>query len=530
MRQLDQTVSELQASEEKELKSQGVLGIFLWKQQQIIRDQQAQIEALQEQNQTLRNELTQLVRQEIKPIQEWRGKLFTSDREQMIVRLTDREKIELIKEQQEIKEKEEAKLRAEEGLSRRPTLLPLQNKLIAACKQGDLKEVQEAFRQGAKPYSLDEKQDEHPLGAAVWGMNPNVVNEVIRQADGIALMTWDECEKHNLKFYKGVFIVPKFDRQTYYSYGDEYGESQEPRNTNPFIRAYQMNINEENGGVAEPKVPGHREVISFNQFRSEHASRVRRKMEILRTQIKQSVETAKQSIKLVQEDLKYETPIQPPKPTLPLPPVSQIIQQTISTPPKPKATSEQLRLQDQLIAACKQGDLKGAQGAFRQGAKPYPLDEKKDEHPLGAATWGMNPDVVNEIIRQASGVAPMTWQECERHNLKYYKEVFIIPKFDPKTFEEWNALLKKMDPNPFICEFHLKKANEQWGASWTGAWRNYKDYMDYRSYTAYRSFSGGFEEKDKLARAETEAGYVNYRSQIKQGIESANQPTVRINF
>ena len=143
-------------------------------------------------------------------------------------------------------------------------------------------------------------------------------------------------------------------------------------------------------------------------------------------------------------------------------------------PPKPKASPEQLKLQDQLIAACKQGDEKAVKALLQQGAKPD-MANAKGEQPLGAAVWGMCPDVVNALLKQAGGVAPMTWGECEQHNLKYYKEVFIVPKFDPQTFREWNKLLQKMDPNPFIRAFHLKKADEQWHdkdtASWENLWR-----------------------------------------------------------
>ena len=39
-------------------------------------------------------------------------------------------------------------------------------------------------------------------------------------------------------------------------------------------------------------------------------------------------------------------------------------------PPKPKASPEQLALQDQLIAACKQGDEKAVKALLQQGAKP----------------------------------------------------------------------------------------------------------------------------------------------------------------
>ena len=55
----------------------------------------------------------------------------------------------------------------------------------------------------------------------------------------------------------------------------------------------------------------------------------------------------------------------------------------------------------------------------------------------------------------------MTWEECEKHNLKYYKEVFIVPKFALQTYAEWHELLLKMDSNPFIHTFHLKKVKEQ---------------------------------------------------------------------
>ena len=74
------------------------------------------------------------------------------------------------------------------------------------------------------------------------------------------------------------------------------------------------------------------------------------------------------------------------------------------------------------------------------------------------------------VVTKNGGIAPMTWEECEQHNLKYYEEVFIIPKFNPQTYGEWNELLQKMDPNPFIRAFHLKKADEYRrdtdGASW----------------------------------------------------------------
>ena len=140
-------------------------------------------------------------------------------------------------------------------------------------------------------------------------------------------------------------------------------------------------------------------------------------------------------------------------------------------PAKPKASPEQLKLQDQLIAACKQGDEKAVKAVTQQGAKPD-MANAKGEQPLGAAVWGMCPDVVNALLKQAGGVAPMTWDECEKHNLKHYKEVFIVPKFDPQTYGEWNTLLQKMDPNPFIQAYHLKKVDEQWHDNDSSSWEN----------------------------------------------------------
>ena len=72
----------------------------------------------------------------------------------------------------------------------------------------------------------------------------------------------------------------------------------------------------------------------------------------------------------------------------------------------------------------------------------------------------------------------MTWDECEKHNLKYYKEVFIVPKFDPQNFGEWHQLIQKMDPNLFISAYHLKKSDEQWHDNNTSSWENLVAYAN----------------------------------------------------
>ena len=207
----------------------------------------------------------------------------------------------------------------------------------------------------------------------------------------------------------------------------------------------------------------------------------------------------------------------------PLPSISQAIPQTLIPPPKPQATPEQLALQNQLIAACKQGDEKAAKALLQKGAKPD-MANTKGEQPLGAAVWGMCPDVVNALLKQAGGVAPMTWQECEKHNLKYYKEVFIVPKFAPYSFEEWNTLLQKMDPNPFVRALHLRNVDEQWNDNNSSSWVKLRRYVE----TTVRR-EGFFACSDYLTK-DTEEEFVSYRSQIKQGIESAKQPMVALHF
>ena len=69
----------------------------------------------------------------------------------------------------------------------------------------------------------------------------------------------------------------------------------------------------------------------------------------------------------------------------------------------------ELCLQDQLITACKQGDAVAVMSLLQQGAQPG-IANAQGEQPLGAAVWGMCPDVVNGLLKQAGGVASMTWR------------------------------------------------------------------------------------------------------------------------
>ncbi len=95
--------------------------------------------------------------------------------------------------------------------------------------------------------------------------------------------------------------------------------------------------------------------------------------------------------------------------------LAKVISYTLMpAPKKPAPSTEQLKLQDQLIIACEQGDLKAVQALFKTTffrkltAKPD-VANTAGKQPLGAAVWGMNPSVVDELLMQAGGVAGAIW-------------------------------------------------------------------------------------------------------------------------
>jgi serine/threonine protein kinase len=190
---------------------------------------------------------------------------------------------------------------------------------------------------------------------------------------------------------------------------------------------------------------------------------------------------------------------------------------SVSSGPKPMASSAQLALQDRLIEACKQGNEKAIKALFLEGAQPNKANAK-GEQPLGAGVWGMCPGVVNALLEHMEGIAPMTWEECEKHNQEHYKEVFIISKFAPQTYRKWYDLLLKMDCNSFICDFHLMKADKKWRDNGTTSWESLKAGVREQLLGIFESIQ--IEE----CLSATEKGYVRYRIQIKQGIEHAKHP------
>lgn len=80
-------------------------------------------------------------------------------------------------------------------------LLVKQNDLIIACEQGDLSKVKAAIKDKARP-DLPDAKGKQPLGAALWGMDPAVVDFLLEQKWLTRPMNWDECIQHNQKYYK----------------------------------------------------------------------------------------------------------------------------------------------------------------------------------------------------------------------------------------------------------------------------------------------------------------------------------------
>ena len=199
--------------------------------------------------------------------------------------------------------------------------------------------------------------------------------------------------------------------------------------------------------------------------------------------------------------------------------------QILMPAPKRLVSPARLQPQDQLVKACERGDEKTVTALLKQGAKPD-MANTQGKQPLGAAVWGMCPDVVNALLKQAGGIAPITWDECEKHNLKHYNEVFLIPKFDPQNLGEWNALLQKMNFNEFVRASHLKKADERWHDGDTLSWESMVKNVMARRAWFWRKEKKEFQEVALL----TEREYVDFRTQIRQGVKTAKQPTVPLDF
>ena len=133
--------------------------------------------------------------------------------------------------------------------------------------------------------------------------------------------------------------------------------------------------------------------------------------------------------------------------------------------------------QDALVTACEEGNAAEVRRLLNKGVGANTLNSK-GIHPLGAAVWGMNPEVVDTLLGEMKEESSLTWEECEAHNIGHYKEVFMFNEFAPQTFKDWNELLLKMNGSPFLAGLHLAEARKVWN-EWghTSSWRKFCSWM-----------------------------------------------------
>ena len=211
--------------------------------------------------------------------------------------------------------------------------------------------------------------------------------------------------------------------------------------------------------------------------------------------------------------------------------------QRLMPAPRPTGKSMDIKevqlLQSQLIAACKQGDEETITALLKQGAKPN-ITDAKGEHPLGAAVWGMSPVVVYTLLREADGIAPITWSECEKHNLTHYREVFAVSKLTPKTFEEWHKVLSKITPNKFLRTYHTRVIQNDWFDHNSPTWNEILAWVKKKSARKLDKPGKEFEDQPELNWRDTveiiEDELLLYRTQIRQGIETAIRSTMINSF
>ncbi len=181
------------------------------------------------------------------------------------------------------------------------------------------------------------------------------------------------------------------------------------------------------------------------------------------------------------------------------------------------STPMQSALQDQLVTACKEGDEKQVGMLLEKGALPD-MPNAEGEQPLGAAVWGMCPNIINALLTRVDGVAPMTWRQCEAHNSICYKGVFV-GTYGPLYYRvEWYKLLQKIESNKFMKSIHLEGACKHYQEQYS--WENLK------LKCARLSQPYDAKKKDEEFWEKTEQEFENFRKQIKQTIEKPPIPKI----
>ena len=113
-----------------------------------------------------------------------------------------------------------------------------------------------------------------------------------------------------------------------------------------------------------------------------------------------------------------------------------------------------VELQDELIKACEDGNEVEVQKILNKGANPYQLNSQ-GKHPLCAAMFGMNFLIVNDFIDHMNGISPLTFEECEQHNMKYYHQKWSLPETVPTTKADLADMLPHMKNDVMVMKLAL---------------------------------------------------------------------------
>jgi hypothetical protein len=189
---------------------------------------------------------------------------------------------------------------------------------------------------------------------------------------------------------------------------------------------------------------------------------------------------------------------------------------------KEKKYEQPVAVQNELVWACENGNLWQVIESLKKGAKVYSPTEL-DKNPVYCAVYAMNSELLKYLIMQLlddKDAPVISWQDCEEHNKKYYGRIFLNMKFAPNDWVEWDGLLKEIQQNEFLVQYHLAQVKKVWGEE-NLVCSNFHALKEYVSLKAVTALVRGKDWRQlTAAHAWTEMRYESYRNQIKQEIET----------
>ncbi len=196
-------------------------------------------------------------------------------------------------------------------------------------------------------------------------------------------------------------------------------------------------------------------------------------------------------------------------------PTTLPVEQELKKNPSPEIAVEDkksaMTLQNELILACEQGNLSAVREAIQKGAKPFGPDAT-GKHPIGAAVWGMSPEILDYLLSQLKNEKIPTWADIEKHNRKYYQDkVWIISQFSPENFGDWQTLIEQMDKNVFLRDIHLQIYNQHYQKDLD--WPAFSEKIRQRSQTIV------IPQEVKPFISRLDKHYQDLKSKIKMSIE-----------